>query len=124
MAGVFLAKCAKAGLPLLITQTLRTKAEQDKLYAQGRTAPGKIVTNAKGGDSFHNYGVAFDVCFFVNKRASYTGDWEKIGKIAESIGLEWGGRWSKFVDKPHFSYTAGYSLEDFKKKKVDMKKFL
>ena len=49
-------------IQLRVTQGLRTIAEQDELYAQGRTKPGKIVTNAKGGKSNHNSGLAIDVC--------------------------------------------------------------
>ncbi len=58
---LFLAKCSAAGIDVLVTSTYRDHASQDALYAQGRTAPGKKVTNAKGGESFHNWRVAFDV---------------------------------------------------------------
>lgn len=126
MAGIFLDKCKKAGYPLLITQAYRSKAEQDALYAQGRTKPGPRVTNAQGGDSFHNFGVAFDVCFLKGIKAWYPAAsdpvWQEIGKIAATIGLEHGDR--GYVDLPHFQYRAGYSLEDFKKKRIDPKKFL
>lgn len=103
---------------------MRTKEEQDKLYAQGRTMPGKIVTQAKGGDSMHNYAVAFDICPIVNGKAV----WEislfnKIGKLGMDIGLEWGGSWKKFIDRPHFQYTAGHDLTAFKTNKIDLKKF-
>ena len=124
MLGVFLNKCSKAGIQLIVTQGYRSIKEQNDLYAIGRTKPGKIVTNAKGGQSMHNFGVAFDVCFLVNKQASYNGNWQSIAKIAKSIGLEWGGDWKGFVDKPHFQYTAGYSLADFQKNRIDPKKFL
>lgn len=119
----FLAEAQKQGMPLILTQTYRTIEEQNALYAQGRTKPGKIVTNAKGGQSLHNWRVAFDVCFLVGKKASYTGDWKKLGLIAQKLGLEWGGNWTSFPDKPHFQYLAGYQLKDFINKKVDLKKF-
>jgi len=99
-----LAICKEADLPLLITDTLRTKEEQDKLYAQGRTAPGLIVSWAKGSDyeSPHQWGLAFDFCKNVKG-----GEWidskffGTIGELGESIGLEWGGRWVKKPDRPH-----------------------
>jgi len=121
-----LQKRAKAiGINIIFTCTFRTKEEQDKLYARGRTAPGKIVTNARGGESLHNYGVAFDICPIVSGKAIWNDIslFNKIGKIGIDIGLEWGGAWKKFIDKPHFQYTAGYSLNAFKNGKIDLKKF-
>lgn len=107
----------------MVTETLRTKEEQDELYAQGRTKPGKIVTNAKGGDSFHNYGLAFDIALIDRGKLNWnTGadindnditDFFEIGEIGEKLGLEWGGRW-KFKDMPHFQLTFGLSLADLK----------
>ena len=98
----FLVECKKQGIDLIVTQGFRSTLEQNALYAQGRTMPGKIVTNAKGGQSAHNFGKAFDICFLVNKKASYVGDWVKVGAIGELCGLTWGGRWKSFPDKPHF----------------------
>ena len=91
--------------------------EQDALYAQGRTAPGAIVTNARGSSysSFHQWGTAFD--FFRNDgKGTYNESgqfFERVGAIGVSLGLEWGGNWTSIVDKPHFqlpdwgSTTAG-----------------
>lgn len=95
-----------------ITCTLRTPAEQDTLYAQGRTKPGNIVTNARGGQSMHNYGVAADFAF---KNAKWQVSWNptlftQLGAFARTIGLEWGGDWKSFPDKPHFQYTGGLTL--------------
>lgn len=110
-------ECESRGLKIRIGETLRTKEEQDELYAQGRTKPGQIVTNAKGSSysSYHQWGTAFD--FFRNdgKGAYYDSDefFAKVGKIGVSLGLEWGGNWKSIVDKPHFqlpdwgSTTAG-----------------
>lgn len=98
----FLVECKKQGIDLIVTQGFRSTLEQNALYAQGRTMPGKIVTNAKWGQSAHNFGKAFDICFLVNKKASYVGDWVKVGAIGELCGLTWGGRWKSFPDKPHF----------------------
>lgn len=96
--------CENEGLKIKVTQGYRSKAEQDALYAQGRTKPGKIVTNAKGGYSMHNWGIAFDFCRNDGKGAyNESGDFfTKVGKLGQSIGLEWGGSWKSFPDKPHF----------------------
>ena len=103
---------------MLIVSTLRTFAEQDELYAQGRTKPGKRVTNAKGGQSLHNYGVAIDFALLIDgKTASWEdlkdfdgdrkADWMEIVEVFEQAGWEWGGRWKGFVDKPHLQKTFG-----------------
>ncbi len=98
--------CQKQGLLIGIGECLRTKEEQDALFAKGRTAPGSIVTNARGStySSMHQWGVAFD--FYRNDGfgAYNNGDgfFEKVGKIGKSIGLEWGGDWTSPRDLPHF----------------------
>lgn len=91
------------GLNVQIVQGLRTFAEQDAIFAQGRTKPGKRVTNARGGQSNHNFGLACDLCPFVNGQAQWDDDegFHKIGVEAEVLGLEWGGRWKNLVDMPH-----------------------
>ena len=91
----------------------RTRAEQDAIYAQGRTKPGPIVTKAKGGTSMHETCVAFDVGIFSKDGKEYFGespDYEKVGKIGEALGLSWGGSWTGFKDFPHYQYTEGRSL--------------
>jgi peptidoglycan L-alanyl-D-glutamate endopeptidase CwlK len=95
---------AQNGLQIEVVQGLRTFAEQDALFAQGRTKPGPIVTRARGGQSNHNYGLAVDVVPFINGQPNWNapmGVWTTIGAEAEKMGLEWGGDWRKFVDKPH-----------------------
>lgn len=96
--------CEKNNLKIRVTQGLRTAAEQDALYARGRTKPGNKVTNAKGGYSMHNWGVAFDFCRNDGSGAYNDSDgfFTKVGKLGVSIGLEWGGNWKSPVDKPHF----------------------
>ena len=100
--------------------TLRTFAEQDAIYAQGRTKPGKIVTNAKKGLSYHNYGLAVDIVLIINgKTASWDvkgdfdgdgkADWQEIVTIFKQFGWEAGIDW-KFRDAPHFQKTLGYSV--------------
>jgi peptidoglycan LD-endopeptidase CwlK len=106
------------GIYVLITQGFRSIAEQNELYAQGRTKPGKIVTNAKGGYSYHNFGLAFDIviqnadgslCWSVADKR-----WQTVGAIGKSLGLEWGGEWRDFSDYPHFQLTFGLSLADLR----------
>ena len=105
----FLEECKKQGLNVLVTETLRTLEEQEALYAKGRTEPGKIVTNARGYQSPHCWGVAFDFCR--NKKGweydNTDGFFDKVGRIAETMfnnteyDLFWGGDFRTFVDKPH-----------------------
>lgn len=99
----FESKCKAAGLNVLITETFRTKAEQDALYAKGRTAPGKIVTNCKYPTSPHCWGVAFDFCRNVRGREYDDSDdfFRKCGEIGKKLGLFWGGDFRSFTDKPH-----------------------
>lgn len=118
-------RCKEQGITVIVTQALRTFAEQDALFAQGRTKPGSIVTRAKGGFSLHNYGVAFDIVPIINGKADYKNLelFDRIGTLGEQIGLEWGGRWKTFPDRPHFQFLAGYTLVDFQNKKIDETKF-
>lgn len=103
---LFLEECEKAGLKVGIGECVRTVQEQNALYAKGRTDKSSgIVTNCKG-DSYsspHQWGVAFD--FYRNDgKGAYNdtdGFFRKVGQCAERVGLEWGGRWKLFVDKPH-----------------------
>lgn len=100
-----------AGVVCRFTHTLRTNAEQDALYAIGRTKPGKIVTNAKGGQSYHNYGLAIDFVLLVNGQVSWAVDknWAAVIAIFESYGWESGHRW-KFKDSPHVQKTFGKTI--------------
>jgi peptidoglycan L-alanyl-D-glutamate endopeptidase CwlK len=116
----FIASCDKQGIDILITSTYRDGESQSALYAQGRTTPGKIVTNAKAGQSFHNWRVAFDFVPLVNGKAQWSdvGLFTKCGEIAEQCGLEWAGRWNKFKELAHCQYTGGLTLQDFQKGKT------
>ena len=99
-------ECTKAGLKIGIGECVRSVAEQDALYAQGRTKPGKKVTNAKGTSysSMHQWGVAFDFYRNDGKGTYNNGDkfFQKVGAIGKKLGLEWGGDWKSPVDLPHF----------------------
>lgn len=105
---------AKAdGVIVQIVQGLRTFAEQDALYAQGRTRPGKRVTNAKGGQSMHNYGLALDFAPVIDGKISWNEKhYPSFGKWADKAGLDWGGRWKRFVDLPHVEDTEGMKLKE------------
>jgi len=95
---------------LRVTSGLRTIKEQNKLYGQGRTRPGKVVTNAKGGKSYHNFGLAVDIVEIKNGKALWTNpDWDEISELGKSLGLEWGGDWTSIKDKPHFQISFGKS---------------
>ena len=125
------------GIRLRFAYTTRTNQEQDELYAQGRTKlfdkNGKrlgIVTKAKGGQSIHNYHLAWDIVLLLDKNgdgifeeASWNtvldfdkdgeADWMEVTNYFKSIGAEWGGDW-KFVDKPHFQISFGHTWKTLK----------
>ena len=113
-AEAFVAACRAAGIDVLITSTHRDHESQNALYAQGRTTPGRRVTNAKGGQSMHNHRCAFDFVPIVNGKAMWNDAraFKRCGAIAESLGLEWGGRWKSMPDMPHCQYTGGLTLAD------------
>jgi peptidoglycan L-alanyl-D-glutamate endopeptidase CwlK len=111
----FISSCDKQGIDVLITSTYRDAASQNALFAQGRTTPGAKVTNAKAGQSYHNWRVAFDFVPLVNGKAQWNDValFTKCGEIAEKCGLEWAGRWVKFKELAHCQYTGGLKLADF-----------
>src|SRR5574343_602378 len=119
LAEELIAKCDEEDIDLLITSTYRDRESQAVLYAQGRTTPGNKVTNARPGQSFHNYRCAFDVVPLVHGKAVWdtTGPsaqlWKSIGEAGKSVGLEWAGDWATFKEYPHFQYTGGLKLADF-----------
>jgi len=113
----FIALCHEQGIDLLVTSTFRDNESQGELYEQGRTKPGKIVTNAKPGESWHNYRCAVDVVPLVNGKPNWDGSdpiWQTIGELGEQAGLEWAGRWHSFKELAHFQYTGGLTLADLK----------
>jgi peptidoglycan LD-endopeptidase CwlK len=106
------ALCKADGIELLITCTLRTFAEQAELYAQGRTKPGKRVTNAKPGKSWHQFGLAFDCVPLLNGKPMWNSThWERIGALGERLELIWGGRW-KIKDRCHFEWHPNLTLAE------------
>ena len=102
------------GKKIRVTSGFRSFAEQDALFARGRTILRednkrvRIVTNARAGESYHNYGVAFDVVEIRNGKALWTNpEWPRIGELGIQLGFEWGGNWTRFKDRPHFQMTFG-----------------
>ena len=113
LARKFLDLTKENNLDVRITAAFRSWNEQDRLYAQGRSTPGDVITNAKGGESYHNWGLAFDAALFENGVMSNDLEkYKKMGKLGEQVGLEWGGSFKDIVDLPHFQYTYGLSTED------------
>jgi len=111
----FIEAAHSQNIDVIITSTYRDNESQNALFAQGRTAPGPKVTNARGGQSFHNYRVAFDFVPIVNGKAAWN-DTElffKLGAIGEAHGLEWAGRWKTFKELAHMQFTNGLTLADF-----------
>jgi peptidoglycan L-alanyl-D-glutamate endopeptidase CwlK len=101
------------GIEILVTSTLRTFEEQADLFAIGRTKPGNKVTNAKPGESWHNFGLAFDVVSLVNGKAVWNSPfWSRIAELGKQAGLVWGGDFKSFKDKPHFEFHPYLSLAE------------
>lgn len=103
---------AKDGIQILVVQGLRTWEEQDALYAKGRFTPGQKVTNAKGGSSYHNFGLAvdcapIDAAGHIDWSASHP-NWLRMEDVGESVGLVSGAMWRTLPDAPHFQLTGKY----------------
>jgi len=117
----WLLKCLEAGINVKIICGNRSYQEQAELYAKGRSAPGPIVTNAPAGYSWHNFGVGWDfVVFDANGQPQWNSPlMECCGRIAESLGLEWGGHWTGFQDTPHIQTKTGYTLAEARQRVKD-----
>ena len=106
-AELLLAECERQGLRVLVTQTLRDDEYQAKLYAQGRTLPGQIVTNSKV-TTYHGAGLAFDICQNIKGHEySDLAFFANVAILAKHMGFTWGGNWKSFPDRPHFQWDAG-----------------
>lgn len=108
--------CRAAGIEPIVVEGLRTYERQRDLYAKGRTAPGSRVTNAKPGQSYHNFGLAVDA---YPRTAEDDPDfdfdpsapaWQKVVALAKGRDLAWGGDWRSFKDYPHFEMAKAPSL--------------
>lgn len=112
IARTLVQKAAASGITIRIISGLRTYEEQNALYAQGRTAPGNIVTNARGGYSNHNFGIAFDVGVFErNKYLPDSPKYKAVGALGMDLGLEWGGNWKTIVDQAHFQLRPAWAAD-------------
>jgi peptidoglycan L-alanyl-D-glutamate endopeptidase CwlK len=105
----FLQLCKNAGKDVRIISGTRTYNEQNTIYAQGRTTPGPVVSHARGGQSNHNFGIAWDIGIFNN--GSYSINDEEYISLADTIlphitTLEWGGNWHSIKDNPHYQLKA------------------
>lgn len=109
-------KLTPVGVHPFITQTVRTFAESDLIYQQGRTLPGKIVSNAKPGQSYHNYFLAIDFCLIIGGKSIWdekNPNWKIVVDCFKKRGFEWGGDWKgKLKDYPHFQKTLGYNWRE------------
>lgn len=127
MCEKFVLTCKLHGIDVLIYSTLRDNESQSANYAIGRTVMGanptkkkpmgNTVTNARAGESYHNYGLAFDFVPIVNGKTDWGNDklYKRCGEIAESVGLEWAGRWKgSLLEKAHCQYTNGLHWSDLK----------
>lgn len=111
----------KHGITIEVISGLRSWQQQAALYAQGRTKPGRIVTKARPGSSWHNYGLAIDLGLFASGKyldeaspARAERIYRELGALAVSQGLEWAGNWKSFPEGPHFQWTAGKSLAELR----------
>jgi len=117
-ARIFLGKLRAAGLDARIISGTRTWAEQNELFRQGRFGnPGPVITNARGGQSNHNFGIAWDIGLFDQGR--YLTDsplYKKAAGIGLAPGLEWGGSWISFQDWPHYQLATGLAIGEVREK--------
>ena len=107
-------------LEVRLTSGYRSAKEQNALYAQGRSEPGRVVTNAKAGQSYHNYSLAVDFVIIHNNETDYDlntdrnrndiPDWQELGELGRALGFEWGGDWNSFPDYPHLQMDFGLSI--------------
>jgi peptidoglycan L-alanyl-D-glutamate endopeptidase CwlK len=120
LAAGHLSQMTEEGLDFRLSEGFRTYATQNSYYRKGRTPSGRTVTDARGGQSLHNFGLAYDVAIF--ERGAYIEDgrdarYQRAGELGEGItdglggpaGLEWGGRWNK-PDASHFQFDGGLRL--------------
>lgn len=117
LAHQHMSMCYEHDIDLLIYCTYRDFEDQNRLYAQGRTTAGPIVTYARGGDSMHNWRLAYDCVPLVGGKAMWSDDTliDAVGAFGEMVGLEWAGRWTgRMREKVHFQYTGGLTVADLK----------
>ena len=102
------------GIDMYVFEGWRSPSRQSFLYEQGRSAPGKIITNSKPWTSFHQFGVAIDLVYKINNRWSWEGDFTKPAQVMKKHGFEWGGDFKTFKDMPHYQITGGFTIQEAK----------
>ena len=112
---LFEKRLLESGIRVKLVSGYRSFEEQNRLYALGRTKPGGIVTKARGGYSWHNFGLAADYAFISGGQLTWDGPWKIFGRIARECGLEWGGDWRKFPDRPHVQWRRGKTLAEMRR---------
>ncbi|WP_342553555.1 M15 family metallopeptidase [Paenibacillus sp. FSL R7-0652] len=126
--GILVRMAARRGIEVVITHGYRSVEDQDALFAQGRSSSGRIVTNARGGESYHNYGLAIDFALRTPKgeivwdmerddNGNGKADWLEVVDLAKELGFTWGGDWANFPDYPHLQMDFGLSIRDLKRGK-------
>ena len=116
-------QAAEKGIEVVITDGFRSAEDQDKLYEKGRSAEGEIVTYAKGGQSYHNFGLAVDFALKTpdgaiiwdrqyDRNTNGVADWTEVVDLAKTLGFEWGGDWEQFKDYPHLEMNFGLTIAD------------
>jgi len=116
-------KTKAKGISILITDGFRSVESQNEIYERGRSKEGAIVSYARGGESYHNYGLAIDfallnehggISYDLQRDGNNNGeaDWFEVARIGKELGFEWGGDWRGFKDYPHFQYTFGLSINE------------
>lgn len=112
LARALIESAAAIGIAIKVISGTRTYDEQNALYEQGRSKPGRIVTNARGGYSNHNFGIAFDIGVFEGGRyLDESPAYKAVGAIGMKLGLEWGGNWKSIQDEPHFQLRPAWARE-------------
>jgi len=112
-AQTLFAMAIEEGLGIFVVSGLRTFSEQALLYTQGRTRPGKIVTKARPGESYHNFGLAFDFAVIQDGTLIWNPehpDWKRFVRLGKQCGFAWGGDWTSFTDFPHLQLARAPSL--------------
>lgn len=102
---------SREGITIRVIQGLRTFAEQDKLYAQGRTTEGYIVTHALGGQSWHNFGLAVDCAPIDGNKIDWDAKhpaWKRMSEAGVKLGLVSGANWKTLPDAPHFQMNGRF----------------
>lgn len=112
---------AERGIVIVITDGFRSAEDQDRLYEKGRSMEGNIVTHAKGGESYHNFGLAIDFAIKLpsgnviwdmqyDGNGNGAADWMEVVEMAKVLGFEWGGDWAGFKDYPHLEMNFGLTI--------------